>query len=67
MKVLLDETGIKRAITRISFEIIERNKTVEDIVLVGIKNRGDIIADRIRQKIEELENIKISLETIDIT
>ena len=61
MKVLLDETGIKRAITRISFEIIERNKTVEDIVLVGIKNRGDIIADRIRQ------NIKISLETIDIT
>ena len=34
MKVLLDETGIKRAITRISFEIIERNKTVEDIVLL---------------------------------
>lgn len=67
MKVLLDEIGIKRAITRISFEIIERNKTVEDIVLVGIKNRGDIIADRIRHKIEELENIKIPLETIDIT
>ena len=37
MKILLDENGIRRSITRISYEIIERNKTVDNIVLVGIK------------------------------
>ena len=49
MKILLDENGIRRSITRISYEIIERNKTVDDIVLVGIKSRGDILAERIKQ------------------
>ena len=51
MKILLDESGIKRALTRISYEIIEKNKSVKDIVLVGIKNRGDILAERIKNKI----------------
>ena len=67
MKILLDENGIQRSITRISYEIIERNKSVEDIVLVGIKSRGDILAERIKQKVLEIENIAIPLETIDIT
>ena len=67
MKILLDENGIQRSITRISYEIIERNKTVDDIVLVGIKSRGDILAERIKQKLMELENIDVPLETIDIT
>jgi bifunctional protein pyrR len=67
MKILLDENGIQRSITRISYEIIERNKTVDNIVLVGIKNRGDILAERIKEKLMELENIDIPLETIDIT
>ena len=67
MKILLDEDGIRRSITRISYEIIERNKTVDNIVLVGIKSRGDILAERIKQKLMELENIDVPLETIDIT
>ena len=67
MKILLDESGIKRALTRISYEIIEKNKLVKDIVLVGIKNRGDILAERIKDKIFEIENINVPLETIDIT
>ncbi len=67
MKILLDESGIKRALTRISYEIIEKNKSVKDIVLVGIKNRGDILAERIKDKIFEIENINVPLETIDIT
>lgn len=67
MKILLDESGIKRALTRISYEIIEKNKLVKDIVLVGIKNRGDILAERIKNKIFEIENINVPLETIDIT
>lgn len=67
MKILLDESGIQRSITRISYEIIERNKQINDIVLVGIKSRGDILAERIRQKLFEIEGIEIPLETIDIT
>ena len=49
------------------YEIIERNKTVDNIVLVGIKSRGDILAERIKQKLLEVENINVPLETIDIT
>ena len=67
MKILLDDSGIKRALTRISYEIIEKNKSVKDVVLVGIKNRGDILAERIKNKIFEIENINVPLETIDIT
>ena len=67
MKILLDESGIKRALMRISYEIIEKNKSVKNIVLVGIKNRGDILAERIKNKIFEIENINVPLETIDIT
>ena len=47
---LMDEKAIGRAITRISHEIIERNKGIEDVVLVGIKTRGVPIADRIGKK-----------------
>lgn len=67
MKILLDEIGIKKSITRICYEIIERNKEIENIVLLGIKSRGDILAGRIKQRIAELENIELPLETIDIT
>lgn len=48
MKILLDEDGIWRLIIRIFYEIIERNKIVDNIVLVGIKSRGDILVERIK-------------------
>ena len=64
---LMDEKAIGRAITRISHEIIERNKGIEDIVLVGIKTRGVPIANRISKKIEQIEGSKINTGQIDIT
>ena len=64
---LMDEKAIGRAITRISHEIIERNKGIEDIVLVGIKTRGVPIADRISKKIEQIEGSKVDTGQIDIT
>lgn len=67
MKILLDEIGIKKSLTRICYEIIEKNKDIQSLVLLGIKNRGDILAERIKNRIEELENINIPLETLDIT
>ncbi len=67
MKILMDEQAIKRAITRISHEIIEKNKGVDDIVIMGVKTRGIPLARRIADKIEEIENKSVAFGTIDIT
>ena len=64
---LMDDKAITRAITRISHEIIERNKGIEDVVLVGIKTRGVPIANRISKKIESIEGELVNTGEIDIT
>ncbi|AUN15428.1 bifunctional pyrimidine operon regulatory protein/uracil phosphoribosyltransferase [[Clostridium] sordellii] len=64
---LMDEKAISRAITRVSHEIIERNKGIENVVLVGIKTRGVPIANRIAKKIESIEGVAINTGQIDIT
>ncbi|WP_105615872.1 bifunctional pyr operon transcriptional regulator/uracil phosphoribosyltransferase PyrR [Vallitalea okinawensis] len=66
-KVILDDKAIQRALTRISHEIIERNKGVEDVVLLGIKTRGVPLAERIVKKIYEVENVNVQYDVIDIT
>ena len=66
-KFLLDEATINRSMTRISYEIIEQYKTVEDLVLVGIKTRGVHIAKRLQKKIESIEHQPVLLGEIDIT
>jgi len=65
--LLMDEAAIKRALTRISYEILEKNRGVEDIVLVGIKTRGEFLADRIAKRIESIEDTTITSFAIDIT
>ncbi|MGL5615575.1 MAG: bifunctional pyr operon transcriptional regulator/uracil phosphoribosyltransferase PyrR [Sarcina sp.] len=65
--VLLDEKAIKRALIRVSHEIIEKNKGVEDIVLVGIKRRGYPLAKRISECIDNIEGIKLPVGSLDIT
>lgn len=64
---LLDEKGVNRSIIRIAHEIIEKNKGVEDITIVGIKTRGVPIAKRIAKYIEEFEGIEIPVGDLDIT
>ena len=64
---LMDEKAIARAITRISHEIIEKNKGVEDVILIGIKTRGVPIANRIATRIEQIEGHKVSTGEMDIT
>ena len=64
---LLDEKAIKRSLIRISHEIIEKNKGIEDIVLIGIKRRGYPIAKRIAKNIESIEGVKIPVGYVDIT
>jgi pyrimidine operon attenuation protein/uracil phosphoribosyltransferase len=64
---ILDEKGIKRSLTRIAHEIIEKNKGVEDIILIGIKRRGYPLANRIAEAIENIEYIKVPVGSVDIT
>lgn len=66
-KNILDEQAITRALTRLSHEIIERNKGIENVVLVGIKTRGVYIANRLAAKIAQIEDQKIDQGEIDIT
>ncbi len=53
--VVLDDQMIRRALTRISHEIVERNKGVDNCVLVGIKTRGIFIAQRLAERIGQIE------------
>jgi pyrimidine operon attenuation protein/uracil phosphoribosyltransferase len=65
--VLMDSEGIRRALTRISHEIVEKNKGVENIVLVGIRTRGVPIAERLADNIEKIEGQKPPVGVLDIT
>ena len=65
--VLMDAQAIKRALTRISHEIIEKNKGVKDIVIVGIRTRGVPLAERIATEIEKIEGTKVPVGILDIT
>jgi pyrimidine operon attenuation protein/uracil phosphoribosyltransferase len=63
----MDETAVKRTITRIAHEIIESNKGVEKVALIGIRRRGGPLAQRLAEKIEEIEGIKVPVGILDIT
>jgi pyrimidine operon attenuation protein / uracil phosphoribosyltransferase len=65
--VILDQTGIQRALTRITHEILERNKGTENLVLVGIRSGGDHLASHLARRIFEIEGESVPLGTIDIT
>lgn len=65
--ILMDAQGIKRAFTRISHEIIEKNKGVDDLVLVGIRTRGVPLAERLAAEIQKIEGVKVPVGILDIT
>lgn len=65
--VIMDESSISRAITRISYEIIERNKGTENLCIIAIMSGGINIASRIAAKINESEKISVEVGALDIT
>lgn len=65
--VILDEKAMARAIARMSFEIVERNRGAEHLCIIGILRRGAVIAERIAKKIEEIEGRPVLLGKLDIT
>jgi pyrimidine operon attenuation protein/uracil phosphoribosyltransferase len=64
---IMDEKALDRALTRISHEIIERNKGVEDLVLLGIKTRGVTLAKRLSEKIKSIEGNEVPFGSLDVT
>lgn len=65
--VLMDADGVRRVITRIAHEIVERNKGVENIMLVGIRTRGVPLAERVADEIEKIERMRPPVGVLDIT
>ena len=66
-RIIMDDKAVGRAIARISYEIIERNKGTDDICIVGILSRGAPLGKRIASKLMELENNDVPFGTLDIT
>jgi pyrimidine operon attenuation protein/uracil phosphoribosyltransferase len=66
-RTVLDARDINRALTRISHEILERNKGARDLVLLGIPSRGVPLAHRIAEKISTVEEYDVPVGSLDVT
>ncbi|HOW56907.1 MAG TPA: bifunctional pyr operon transcriptional regulator/uracil phosphoribosyltransferase PyrR [Smithellaceae bacterium] len=66
-KTVMDRDGIDRCLTRIAYEILEKNKGMDDLVLVGIRTGGVFLAERLKKKISGIEGGDISLGILDVT
>src|SRR5207302_8586574 len=64
-RVVMDGEAVRRSLFRIAHEILERNRGAEDLVLVGIMARGDLLAARLAAKIEELEGRAVEVRALD--
>lgn len=64
---ILDFEGIQRALTRIAYEILEKNKGVDDLILLGIRTGGAYLATEIHKKLIEIEKKEVPLGHIDVT
>ncbi|GHF96470.1 bifunctional protein PyrR [Deinococcus piscis] len=65
--VILDSHEVRRAMTRIAHEIIERNKGAEGLALIGVHTRGIPLAARLAAKLSELEGVDVPTGSLDIT
>lgn len=64
---ILDEQAIQRTLTRLAHEILEKNKGADNIALVGIQTRGEFLANRIKNKLLEIEGIDVPTGILNIT
>ncbi|MCD6116845.1 bifunctional pyr operon transcriptional regulator/uracil phosphoribosyltransferase PyrR [bacterium] len=64
---LMDSMAVSRTLMRVTHEICERNKGVENLAIIGIRNRGDILARRINENIKRIEKVSIPIGILDIT
>jgi pyrimidine operon attenuation protein/uracil phosphoribosyltransferase len=66
-KEILDGAGLERVLKRLAHEIAEKNDGLENVALIGIRTRGVIVAERIREQIEKFEGVSLPLGILDIT
>ncbi len=66
-RVLMDAQEMSRALTRISHEILERNKGIKDLALIGIRTGGVFLANRIGARIQQIEKGSIPIGELDTT
>ncbi len=64
---ILDKEAITRSLMRIAHEIVEKNKGIADLCLVGIRNRGVYLAERLAGYIKQIENKDVPVGILDIT
>lgn len=65
--VVMDGAEIERSLTRIAHQILEANHGADNLAIVGIVTRGDLLAKRLVEKIEEIEGVKVDLGSLDIS
>ena len=65
--VVFSELDISRAVTRITHEILEKNKGATNLALIGIRTRGATLAKRIVKKINDIEGVEVDLGVLDVT
>ena len=66
-KIVMDAEGIDRSLTRIAYEILEKNKGVTDLCIIGIRTGGVYLAERLEKKISKIEGIDVPIGILDIT
>lgn len=64
---IMDKSSMERGITRISHEILEKNKGTDDLIIIGIRRRGIPLAKKIAQKILEIEKVEVPVGEVDVT
>lgn len=64
---LMDSKNIQRTLKRLTHEILEKHQGVDDLVIIGIRNRGDVLAKRIIESIKNIESSTVPLGILDIT
>lgn len=64
---LMDEVGVKRALTRIAHEVVEKNKGVQKLAIIGIRRRGVPLAERLAGLISDFEGVNVPVGILDIT
>jgi len=64
---IIDPEGLNRTVTRLAHEILEKNKGIKNLVLIGMRTRGEFLAERIKNKITEIEKTEPGYGVLDVT
>jgi pyrimidine operon attenuation protein/uracil phosphoribosyltransferase len=64
---IVDKEGIDRILVRIAHEILEKNKGSKNLVLIGMRTRGEFLAKRLKDKLNQIEGIEVPLGILDVT